>query len=136
MQAFQDLNRAAVAEHVVGWVVNSSWNIIGNAIAIGDIARAEARCASDRGNHRGADQRQPENAAELSAQGRSFEADFEAARALIFEAKGQFHDAELATRAQPTTSVPPFRTARGGTMRLPRISWRTRPTATGSMQLA
>jgi CHAT domain-containing protein len=97
MQAYQDLNRAAVAEHVLGWVVNSSWNIIGNAIAIGDIARADgalrqltAAITETRtsGN--------PKMRRNYELKGRSFEADFEAARGLIFEAKGQFHDAELA----------------------------------------
>jgi CHAT domain-containing protein len=97
MQAFQDLNRAAVAEHVVGWIVNSSSNIIGNAIAIGDIARAEGALrqltaaiteARTSGN--------PKIRRTYELKGRSFEADFEAARGLILEAKGQFHDAELA----------------------------------------
>lgn len=97
MQAFQDLNRAAVAQHFIGWVLNSSWNIINNAIAIGDIARAEGALrqttaaiaeARTSGN--------PKLRQTYQLKGRSFEADFEAARGVIFEAKGQFHDAELA----------------------------------------
>jgi CHAT domain-containing protein len=97
MQAFEDLNRTAVAEHAIGWVVNSSSNIIGMAIAIGDIARAEGALrqlttamteARTSGN--------PKMRRNYELKGRSFEADFEAARGLIFEAKGQFHDAELA----------------------------------------
>jgi len=97
MQALQELSRAAVAEHIVGWVVNSSWNIVGNAIASGDIARAEGALrqltaaiteARTSGN--------PKMRRNYELKGRSFEADFEAARGLIFEAKGQFHDAELA----------------------------------------
>ncbi len=97
MQAYQDLNRAAVAEHSVGWVVNSCWNIIGNAIAIGDIARAEGALRQltaaitefrTSGN--------PKMRRNYELKGRSLEADYEAARGLIFEAKGQFHDAELA----------------------------------------
>ena len=97
MQAFQDLNRAAVAEHILGWVVNASWSIIGNAIATGDIARAEGTLrqltaaiteARTSGN--------PKMRRNYELKGRSFEADFEAARGLVFEAKGQFHDAELA----------------------------------------
>ena len=41
LQAFQDLHRTATAHHLVGWIVNSSWNIIVSAIAMGDVAQAE-----------------------------------------------------------------------------------------------
>src|SRR5262245_25743477 len=37
LQAFQDLHRAATAQHIVGWIVNSSRNIIVSAIAVGDV---------------------------------------------------------------------------------------------------
>ena len=97
MQAFQDMNRAAVAGHFIGSIVNSSWNIIANALAIGDIARAEVAlhqqtAALTEGRTSG----NPKMRANYQLKGRSWEADFEAARGAIFEAKGQFHDAELA----------------------------------------
>src|SRR5262245_15726404 len=41
LQIFQDIHRAATAQHLVGWIVNSSWNIILNSIAVGDVAQAE-----------------------------------------------------------------------------------------------
>ena len=97
MQAFQDMNRAAVAAHFVGSIVNSCWNIIMNALAMGDIARAEVAlrqqtAALTEGRTSG----HPKMRANYQLKGRSWEADSEAARGAIFEAKGQFHDAELA----------------------------------------
>ena len=93
------MNRAATAEHLIGWVINSSWNIVVNLIAVGDVPRAEdylrqmsAAIAEARTSGL------PNLRQNYQIKGRSWEADFEASRAAILEAKGQFYEAELSYR--------------------------------------
>jgi CHAT domain-containing protein len=99
LQAYQDLNRFANANHQIGWIVNSSWNSIKTLISMGDLGRADGYLrqmtvtiteARTSGN--------PNVRRAYQDKGRSWEADFEAARGDMFEARGQFHDAELAYR--------------------------------------
>src|SRR5579871_2704570 len=99
LQSYQDVNRLANAQHFVGWIINSSWNVIQSSIAIGDVQRAEGylrqmTAAVTEGRTSG----HPNMRDSYRLKGRSWEADFEAARAAVFEAKGQFHDAELSYR--------------------------------------
>jgi CHAT domain-containing protein len=97
LQAFQELNRTANAQHYVGWIINSSWNIIQRLIAIGDLPQADgylrqmtaALTEARTSGH-------PKMRQNYQLKGRSWEADVEAARAAMFEAHGQFRDAENA----------------------------------------
>jgi len=97
LQVYQDLNRAANAQHAVGWILNSSWNIIRDLISLGDVSRTEGYLrqmtaaiteARTSGN--------PRLRQFYQSKGRSWEADYEAARGAVFEARGQYHDAESA----------------------------------------
>jgi CHAT domain-containing protein len=97
LQAFQDLNQAANAQHFIGWVVNSSWNIILAAIALGDVAKAEGyerqmNAAISEARTSG----HPKIRQNYQLKGRSWEADYEASRAAVFEARGQYREAEAA----------------------------------------
>lgn len=97
LQSYQGLNRAANAQHAVGWILNSSWNVIKDLISIGDVSRTEGYLrqmtaaiteARTSGN--------PKLRQLYQIKGRSWEADYEAARGAILEARGQYHDAESA----------------------------------------
>jgi len=97
LQAFQELNRMANSQHYVGWIINSSWNIIQRLIAIGDLPQADgylrqmtaALTEARTSGH-------PKMRQSYQLKGRSWEADVEAARAAMLEAHGQFRDAENA----------------------------------------
>jgi len=97
LQAFQDIHRGATAQRFFGWIVVSSWNIIQGAIAIGDVAQAEgylrqmklAITEARTGGH-------PIVRQKYQLQGRSWEADYEASQAAVFEARGQYREAEAA----------------------------------------
>jgi CHAT domain-containing protein len=97
LQAFQDLHRTATAHHLSGWIVNSSWNIIVSAIAMGDVAQAEGylqrmNLAITEARTSGI----PGLRQAYQLYGRSWEADYEASRAAVFEARGQYREAEAA----------------------------------------
>ena len=97
LQAFQDLNQAASAQHFIGWVVNSSWNIILGVIALGDVAKAESyerqmNAAISEARTSG----HPKIRQNYQLKGRSWEADYEASRAAVFEARGLYREAEAA----------------------------------------
>jgi CHAT domain-containing protein len=97
LQAFQDLHRAATAQHIVGWIVNSSRNIIVSAIAVGDVAQAESylrsmNLAITEARTSGI----PKIRQIYQVMGRAWEADYEASHAAVFEARGQYREAEAA----------------------------------------
>jgi CHAT domain-containing protein len=97
LQAYQDLNRFANSQHFVGWIINSSWNIVQTLIMMGDLPQADgylrqmtaALTEARTSGH-------PKMRQNYQLKGRSWEADVEASRAAMFEAHGQFREAENA----------------------------------------
>ena len=97
LQAYQDLNRFANSQHFVGWIINSSWNVVQTLIAMGDLPQADGylrqmTAAITEARTSG----HPKMRQNYQLKGRSWEADVEASRAAMFEAHGQFREAENA----------------------------------------
>jgi CHAT domain-containing protein len=99
LQAYQDLGRLAIAQHSIGWSINASSNTIQLLLAMGDVNRAEDYLR--RQNAAIAEARtsgNPKVRQNYQVRGRSWEGDYEVSLAAIFEARGQYGDAELAYR--------------------------------------
>ena len=84
LQAFQDLNRFANSQHFVGWIINSSWNIVQTLIAMGDLPHADGylhqiTAAITEARTSG----HPKMRQSYQVKGRSLEADVEASRWLM-----------------------------------------------------
>jgi CHAT domain-containing protein len=97
LQIFQDIAREANAPNLRGWIPNANKQVIGALIATGDIAQAEgylrrsvALLTEARTSHK------PGWRKSYERRGRSWEAEVEASRAMILEARGQFKEAEVA----------------------------------------
>jgi CHAT domain-containing protein len=95
LQSFQEINRAANAGHLNGWIIGSSFNLISTLITVGDVAQAEGylrqlTVAITEGRTSG----KPGLRQTYAAAGRMWESDYEGSRGIIFEAKGQYRDAE------------------------------------------
>ena len=79
-----------------GYQFNSNRAIAAILIQMGDVAQARHICAATCRDPGGADQRLPGWRASYHSYGQNWEAEIELDRAMIFEARGQFREAEAA----------------------------------------